>query len=51
MSPDLPSQLPAPFKNRRGWLIAFGVIEIVIACLCLLLVALMVVGLVALIRV
>jgi hypothetical protein len=48
MSPDLPSQSPPPFKNRRGWLIAFGVIEILIACLCLLFVALMVVGFVAL---
>ena len=47
MSPDLPAQLPASFKNRRGWLIAFGLIEILIACLCLLLVALMVVGFVA----
>lgn len=48
MSPDLPSQSPAPLKNRRGWLIAFGVIEILTACLCLLLVPLMVVGLVVL---
>jgi hypothetical protein len=47
MSPSLPVKLPAPFKNRRGWLIAFGVIEILIACFCLLLVALMVVALVA----
>jgi hypothetical protein len=47
MSPSLPVKLLAPFKNRRGWLIAFGVIEILIACFCLLLVALMVVGLVA----
>jgi hypothetical protein len=47
MSPGVPVQSPARFKNRRGWLIAFGVIEIVIACLCLLLLALMVVGLVA----
>jgi hypothetical protein len=47
MSPDLPAQLPAPFKNRRGWLIFFGVIEILIACLCLLLVALTATGFVA----
>ena len=48
MSPDLPSQSPASFKNRRGWLIAFGVFEILIACLCLLVVGLTMVGLVAL---
>jgi hypothetical protein len=48
MSADLPLQPPAPFKTRRGWLIAFGVIEILIASFCLLLVALMVVVLVAL---
>jgi hypothetical protein len=47
MCPNPPVQLPSPFKNRRGWLIAFGVFEILMACLCLLLVALMVVGLVA----
>jgi hypothetical protein len=48
MSPDLPSQPPTPLKNRRGWLIAFGVIEILIAGFCLLLLALMVAGLLAL---
>jgi hypothetical protein len=47
MSPNLPSQPPAPFKNRRGWLIAFGVIEILIACFCLLILGVTVVGLVA----
>jgi hypothetical protein len=48
MSTDLPSQLPPPLKNRRGWLIAFGVVEILIACFCLLLLALMAGGLVVL---
>jgi hypothetical protein len=47
MSPGLPSQPPAPFKNRRGWLIAFGVIEILIACSCLLLLASVAVDLVS----
>ena len=45
MSPDLPSQLPASFKNRRGWLIALGVFEILIACVCLLFAALTLMGL------
>jgi len=44
MSPVLPAPSPAPLKSRRGWLIAFGVIEILIACFCLLLVALMAVA-------
>jgi hypothetical protein len=35
-SADLPAQPPAPFKNRRGWLIAFGTIQILIASFCLL---------------
>jgi len=48
MSPDLPLQPPATFKSRRGWLIAFGVIEILIAGSFLLLLALMLVGLLAL---
>lgn len=49
MSPDahLPSQPPALFKNRRGWLIAFGIIEILIACFYLFLLASVVVDLVA----
>jgi len=46
MCPDLPSQSPTSFKNRRGWLIAFGVFEILIACLGLLFVGLTLVGLV-----
>src|SRR5690349_16073320 len=27
---------PAPFKNRRGWLMAFGIAEILIGCLVLM---------------
>jgi len=46
MPPDLPAQSPAPFKNRRGWLIAFGVIEILIGAFCLLLIAFMALALV-----
>ena len=30
---------PPPFKNRRGWLIAFGVVEILIGCFFLLMIA------------
>lgn len=42
---ELPTPSPAPFKNRRGWLIAFGVIEILIGSFCLLVLAFMVLGL------
>jgi hypothetical protein len=42
MASDPIATSPTPYKNRRGWLIAFGVIEILIACVCLLLVALVV---------
>ncbi len=35
----LPAQPLAPLKNRRGWLIAFGVIHILIAGVCLFVVA------------
>lgn len=31
---------PPPYKNRRGWLIAFGVVEILIGCFFLLMIAL-----------
>lgn len=43
----LPPTLPPspPFKNRRGWIIAFGVAEILIGCLVLLLMGLAAVGL------
>src|SRR5881394_2876059 len=36
--PQAPPQSPAPhpFKNRRGWLIAFGIVQILIACFFLL---------------
>ena len=36
MTSDLPAPPAARFKNRRGWLIAFGVVEIVMACVFLL---------------
>ncbi len=36
---ELTAQPPVPFKNRRGWLIAFGVIQVLIACCCLVIVA------------
>lgn len=36
---------PRPYKNRRGWLIAFGIFEILIGCVLLLLIALMYFGL------
>ncbi len=45
MTADLPGPSPVMFKDRRGWLIAFGVFEILIACFCLLLVLLVVVAL------
>lgn len=38
MTPDLPVPQPPSYKNRRGWLIAFGVVEILIACLFLLMI-------------
>ncbi len=31
---------PPPFKDRRGWLIAFGIVEILIGCFFLLMIAL-----------
>jgi hypothetical protein len=36
MDTALPVAVPPPYTSRRGWLIAFGVIEILIACLFLL---------------
>jgi hypothetical protein len=32
MDASMPVAVPIPYKSRRGWLIAFGVIEILIAC-------------------
>ncbi len=32
MDSTLPVAVPSPYKSRRGWLIAFGVIEILIGC-------------------
>lgn len=43
MSADSIAPPPPPaFKNRRGWIVAFGVIEILIGCLVLLMMALIV---------
>lgn len=38
MDASLPVTVPAPYKNQRGWLIAFGVVEILIGCLFLLMI-------------
>ena len=35
---------PPPYKDRRGWLIVFGVVEILIGCLMLLMIAAVVFG-------
>jgi len=40
MTPGLPATPPAPYPDRRGWLIAFGVVEILIAAVSLLVLAL-----------
>lgn len=45
MTSNLVVPPPAPFKNRRGWLIAFGVVEIVIACCFLLFIPLVLISL------
>lgn len=37
MSTVVAAPPPVPFKNRRGWLIVFGIIEILMACLFFLL--------------
>ena len=42
MTSEIAVPAPAPFKNRRGWLIAFGVIEIVFACIFLLFIPLII---------
>ncbi len=36
---ELPPPPPPPFKNRRGWLTAFGIFEILIGCLIVLFMA------------
>ena len=36
MDSSLPVAVPPPYKSRRGWLIAFGVVELLMACLFLL---------------
>jgi len=40
MATDLAGQPPLPFRDRRGWLIVFGIFEILIALFCLMMVAL-----------
>jgi len=42
MTPSLPATPTAPYPDRRGWLIAFGVVEILIAAFSLLVLALQV---------
>jgi len=44
MDSTLPVAVPSPYKSRRGWLIAFGVIEILMACAFLLLILLSVIA-------
>jgi hypothetical protein len=46
MDSSLPVAVPSPYKSRRGWLIAFGIIEILIGCLFLLVILLFVITLV-----
>jgi hypothetical protein len=43
MNAQLAGEHHAPLKDRRGWLVAFGIFEILIAALCLLIVVLVVV--------
>jgi hypothetical protein len=38
MDSSLPVAVPSPYKSRRGWLIAFGIIEILIGCFFLLMI-------------
>jgi len=38
MDSTLPVAVPSPYKSRRGWLIAFGVIEILMGCSFLLMI-------------
>lgn len=42
MAADLANPVPPPYKDRRGWLIAFGVLEILFAIFCLMLVVLVI---------
>ena len=41
MDSTLPAAVPPPYQSRRGWLIAFGVIEILMGCVFLLMVLFM----------
>jgi hypothetical protein len=40
MDASMPVAVPPPFKSRRGWLIVFGIIEILIGCSFLLMILL-----------
>src|SRR4051812_18031648 len=40
----VPPPAPPPFKNRRGWLTAFGIAEILIGCLVLMFIAFAAIG-------
>src|SRR5947207_616788 len=40
--PPIPASVP--YKNRRGWLIAFGIVQILIPCFFLLMTAIMAFG-------
>src|SRR5438270_1418036 len=45
LQPSAPqSSAPLPYKNRRGWLIGFGIVQILIACFFLLMTAIMAFG-------
>jgi len=41
MGASLPLAVPVPYKSRRGWLIAFGIAEILIGCSFLLMLGMM----------
>lgn len=41
MDASVPPAVPVPYKNRRGWLIAFGIGEILIGCSFLLMLGMM----------
>src|SRR5437868_12457342 len=45
LQPSMPQTFaPLPYKNRRGWLISFGIVQILIACFFLLMTAIMAFG-------
>jgi hypothetical protein len=41
MDSTLPAAVPPPYQSRRGWLITFGVIEILMGCVFLLMILFM----------